>query len=163
MYAQYALEACGIIAGNRREGWLSEVKDPNALARIDHTSILRKSSYYFHLPPLQRDIDTGHQNNPYPIVPTFRELNRFSLRQVGWRACNPRVHGNIKNGLIKVFCSRKPQKPISKMRTLWNNLFHHHRNPPSPNTLITSKSFAFPIEPFLPVEGEPTFNFRGSE
>ena len=42
LYAQYALEACGIIAGNRREGWLSEVKDPGASARIDPTSILRK-------------------------------------------------------------------------------------------------------------------------
>lgn len=73
LYAQYALEACGIIAGNRWEGWLSEVKEPDKSERIDPNSILRKSSYYFHLPPLQSDIDNGHTNFPYPIVPTFHE------------------------------------------------------------------------------------------
>ncbi|KAI9861275.1 MAG: hypothetical protein M1813_005448 [Trichoglossum hirsutum] len=73
LYAQYALEACGIISGNRWDGWLSEVKDPNVSARIDPTSILQKNSYYFHLPPLQSDIDAGYPNAPYPIVPTFRQ------------------------------------------------------------------------------------------
>ena len=77
LYAQFALDACGIIAGNRWDGWLSESKDPaitaTAATAIEPTSILQRSSYYFHLPPLQTDIDSGRPNAPYPIVPTFRE------------------------------------------------------------------------------------------
>ncbi|KAF1993929.1 hypothetical protein P154DRAFT_448872 [Amniculicola lignicola CBS 123094] len=73
LYAQYALQACGVVAGNRWDGWLSEAKDPDLAAAVDSTSILEKSSYYFHLPLLQTDIDAGHSNLPYPIVPTFRE------------------------------------------------------------------------------------------
>lgn len=71
LYAGYALDACGIIAGNRWEGWLSEAKEHNASARIDPTSILQKSSYYFHLPPQQGELDASHPEIPYPIVPTF--------------------------------------------------------------------------------------------
>ncbi|KAH8712037.1 hypothetical protein GQ44DRAFT_625931 [Phaeosphaeriaceae sp. PMI808] len=73
LYAQYALYACGIVAGNRWDGWLSEVKDPDAPSRINPTTILQKTSYYFHLPPLVSGDDTGDPNLPYPIVPTFRE------------------------------------------------------------------------------------------
>ncbi|KAH7111094.1 hypothetical protein B0J11DRAFT_498739 [Dendryphion nanum] len=73
LYAEYALQACGIVAGNRWDGWLSEAKDHDHSTRIDSASILYKSSYYFHLPPLRSDIDAGSLNLPYPIVPTFRE------------------------------------------------------------------------------------------
>jgi HNH endonuclease len=79
LYAQFALDACGVITGNRWDGWLSESKDPaitataTATTAIEPTSILQRSSYYFHLPPLQTDIDIGRPNAPYPIVPTFRE------------------------------------------------------------------------------------------
>lgn len=73
LYAQYALEACGIVAGSRWDGWLSEAQEAGASAAIDPTSILQKSSYYFHLPPARSDVDVGHPNAPYPIVPNFRE------------------------------------------------------------------------------------------
>ncbi|KAF2728377.1 hypothetical protein EJ04DRAFT_591703 [Polyplosphaeria fusca] len=73
LYAQYALHACGIIVGNRWDGWLSEVKDPDASARIDPTTILCNTSYYFHLPPLISGDGTDDLNLPYRIVPTFRE------------------------------------------------------------------------------------------
>jgi HNH endonuclease len=94
LYAQYALEACGTIAGNRWDGWLSESKDPAvatiAAPRVEPTSILQKSSYYFHLPPLQNDIDIGRANAAYPIVPTFREW-RFPHDQLpdSWKRIAP--------------------------------------------------------------------------
>ena len=49
------------------------MKNREVAARMDPNSILRRSSYYFHLPLLQSDIDAGRPDNPYPIVPTFRE------------------------------------------------------------------------------------------
>lgn len=67
LYAQFALDACGIIAGNRWDGWLSESKDATTATgtgAIESTTILQKSSYYFHLP-------AQSVNAPYPIVPTF--------------------------------------------------------------------------------------------
>ncbi|KAH7111789.1 hypothetical protein B0J11DRAFT_598420 [Dendryphion nanum] len=73
LYAEYALQAYGIVAGNRWDGWLSEAKDHDYSTRVDSTSILHKSRYYFHLPPLRSDVDAGRPNLPYPIVPTFRE------------------------------------------------------------------------------------------
>lgn len=73
LYAEYALQACGIVAGNRWDGWLSEAKDHDHSTRVDSGSILHKSSYYFHLPPLRSDVDAGRANLQYPIVPTFRE------------------------------------------------------------------------------------------
>ena len=86
LYAQYALEACGIITGNRWEGWLSEVKDPGASARINTTSILRKSSYYFHLPPLQRDIDADYillsSLEPDASSPELQPTSTMSAEQI---------------------------------------------------------------------------------
>lgn len=69
---QVALNACGIIAGNRWDGWLSEVRDPilarGTAAIIDPSGTLTKDSYYFHLPahPDERDL-------PYAVVPTFQQ------------------------------------------------------------------------------------------
>lgn len=73
LYAGYALQACGIIAGNRWDGWLSEAKDHDPSIRIDSGSVLDKNSYYFHLPSPSSDGDAGRLDLPYPIVPTFRE------------------------------------------------------------------------------------------
>ena len=87
LYAQFALDACGVIAGNRWDGWLSESKDSDVAATTIHpTSILLGGSYYFHLPPLQ-DIDP---TLPYPIVPTFREW-RFPHDQLpeSWKRITP--------------------------------------------------------------------------
>jgi hypothetical protein len=46
LYVQYALEACAIIAGNRWDGSLLEMKDPSASARTDPTSMLQSNSCY---------------------------------------------------------------------------------------------------------------------
>ncbi|PVH91208.1 hypothetical protein DM02DRAFT_706327 [Periconia macrospinosa] len=73
LYAGYALQACGIIAGNRWDGWLSEAKDHDPSTRVDSGSVLDKNSYYFHLPSPSSDGDAGRLDPPYPIVPTFRE------------------------------------------------------------------------------------------
>jgi hypothetical protein len=75
LYAQFALEACGIIAGNRWDGWLSlsSALDIASTEKIDASSILEGRSYYFHLPPKQGDLDDTYANAPYPITPTFRE------------------------------------------------------------------------------------------
>lgn len=64
LFARFALDACGIIVGNRWDGWLTEQKAEGA-AKVDPNSILDKPKYYFHLP---------HKNStPYPIIPNFRE------------------------------------------------------------------------------------------
>ncbi|KAF2241887.1 hypothetical protein BU26DRAFT_172035 [Trematosphaeria pertusa] len=60
--AQFVLDACAVVAGNRWDGWLSETADATAAA-VDASSILAKPSYYFHL--------AGER--PYAIVPSFRE------------------------------------------------------------------------------------------
>ena len=67
LWAQYALDACGIVVGNRTDGWLSETRD--ARAAVAPSSLLSKRSYYFHLPIGSNDGGDG----PYPIVPTFRD------------------------------------------------------------------------------------------
>ncbi|KAK8149670.1 hypothetical protein G3M48_006098 [Beauveria asiatica] len=79
LHAGFALTACGIVAGNRWDGWLSEHKhddggqdDPAriALCAADWDKMLDKDSYYFHLP---YDNDDDNNPSPYPIVPTFQE------------------------------------------------------------------------------------------
>ncbi|KAH8589098.1 hypothetical protein B0O99DRAFT_692824 [Bisporella sp. PMI_857] len=81
LHAGYALTACGIVAGNRWDGWLSEHRhhnrDGDELTRItfgdvDRDKMLDKHSYYFHL-PCNDDGDDDALSPPYPIVPTFRE------------------------------------------------------------------------------------------
>ncbi|KAK4978309.1 hypothetical protein LTR28_006308 [Elasticomyces elasticus] len=73
LYAQLALDACAVIAGNRTDGWLSPLRDADAArnARVDAVSTLRERDYYFHL-----DREPGSasgSDDPYAIVPTFRE------------------------------------------------------------------------------------------
>jgi hypothetical protein len=66
LFAQFAIDACAIIAGNRAgRGWLSLSRDGSA--PIDPTSTLRKRSYYFHLDAADAVDD------PYAIVPNFRQ------------------------------------------------------------------------------------------
>lgn len=65
LYARFALDACGVIAGNRWDGWLSRSKDPTAL-KEDPITILQEASYYFHLPDSSSDV-------PYPVVPNFAQ------------------------------------------------------------------------------------------
>jgi hypothetical protein len=64
LLAQFAIDACVIIAGDYAggRGWLSLLRDGSAL--IDPISTLRERSYYSHL-----DAAT----DPYPIVPNFRQ------------------------------------------------------------------------------------------
>ncbi|EGX87738.1 hypothetical protein CCM_09360 [Cordyceps militaris CM01] len=74
LHAGYALTVCGIVAGNRWDGWLSERRDdPTGISLVaDRDTMLDKHSYYFHLPH-DNDNDNQDDNTPYPIVPTFRE------------------------------------------------------------------------------------------
>src|SRR5258706_15227609 len=80
LHACYALAACGVVAGNRWDGWLSEHRhrqgDGDESTRInfsatDRDKMLDKHSYYFHLPD-DDDDDDDNARSPYPIVPTFR-------------------------------------------------------------------------------------------
>ncbi|KAJ9634073.1 hypothetical protein H2199_009104 [Coniosporium tulheliwenetii] len=73
LYAQLALDACAVIAGNRTDGWLSPLRDADAArnARVDAASTLHKRDYYFHL-DREPGSDSG-SDDPYAIVPTFRE------------------------------------------------------------------------------------------
>ncbi|KAL9124002.1 MAG: hypothetical protein Q9217_006625 [Psora testacea] len=57
-----ALIACGIVAGNVWDGWLSETKDGKRL-EMQKDDILTGRAYYFH-----------HPRGPdYPVVPSFLE------------------------------------------------------------------------------------------
>lgn len=62
LHAQFALDACGVIAGNRFDGWLAESRDSTA-AGVEPDSILQGEVYYFHLPGAA----------PYGVVPSFRD------------------------------------------------------------------------------------------
>ncbi|CAE7222155.1 hypothetical protein PTNB73_10458 [Pyrenophora teres f. teres] len=72
LYAQFALDACAIFAGNRFNGWLSTLRNPDEArdARVDAGSTLVARSYYYHL---DRDNDIDGPDGPYRIVPNFRE------------------------------------------------------------------------------------------
>ncbi|PVH72188.1 hypothetical protein DL98DRAFT_470762 [Cadophora sp. DSE1049] len=78
LHAGYALAACGVVAGNRWDGWLSEHRHRHGdespritFCAADRDKMLDKYSYYFHLP--DEDDDDNNARSPYPIVPTFRE------------------------------------------------------------------------------------------
>ena len=58
-----AITACGILAGNRWDGWLTESREGPPIV-LGPDGILLGSNYYFHL-PLPSDA-------PYGIVPCFR-------------------------------------------------------------------------------------------
>jgi hypothetical protein len=72
LYAQFALDACAILAGNRFNGWLSTSRNPDEArdTRVDAGSILVARSYYYHL---DRDDDIDGPHGPYRIVPNFHE------------------------------------------------------------------------------------------
>ena len=57
--------ACGVISGNRWNGWFTTTTD-GATLDFTYGDILSKHDYYFHLP--ESSLET-----PYAIVPTFRE------------------------------------------------------------------------------------------
>lgn len=61
----FLMVACGIIANNRWDGWLTETVDGPRLS-FHPNDILTNEVYYFHLPNSSRE-------NPYPVVPTFRD------------------------------------------------------------------------------------------
>lgn len=66
LYAQFALDACGIIAGNRWDGSLSESKYLTPAIKIEPNSLLMQTEYYFHLP-------IHDSATLYPVVPNFRQ------------------------------------------------------------------------------------------
>ncbi|KAH8701326.1 hypothetical protein GQ44DRAFT_732977 [Phaeosphaeriaceae sp. PMI808] len=92
LYAQFALDACAVIAGNRTDGWLSTLRDPDDArkAQIDAASILHARNYYFHLDRENGTDDDSGSDEPYPIVPTFREW-RFPHDRIPahWQQLSP--------------------------------------------------------------------------
>ncbi|KAF1950819.1 hypothetical protein CC80DRAFT_597891 [Byssothecium circinans] len=65
-----------VVAGNRWDGWLSEVKDP-VLSHESISPLSCRLAFLFHLPPLVSGDNTGDPNLPYPMILTLREW-RFS-------------------------------------------------------------------------------------
>lgn len=61
----FVMVACGVVADNRWDGWLTETLDGPALSILPD-EVLRKGRYYFFLP----DSTSEH---PYPVVPSFKE------------------------------------------------------------------------------------------
>jgi hypothetical protein len=57
--------ACGVISGNRWNGWFATTTDGPTLT-LAYGDILHERDYYFHLPESSLE-------SPYAIVPTFRE------------------------------------------------------------------------------------------
>jgi hypothetical protein len=64
----FVLIACGIVAGNRWDGFLSRTRQGDDRVDLASTPELEEEEYFFHLPN-----DTGPESNePYPIVPNFK-------------------------------------------------------------------------------------------
>lgn len=57
--------ACGVISGNRWNGWFTTTVDGTILT-LTYGDILHERDYYFHLPESSLEV-------PYAVVPTFRE------------------------------------------------------------------------------------------
>lgn len=83
LYAQLALDACTVIAGNcAGKCWLSLLRDGSA--SIDPASTLRGRSYYFHL--------DGADDDPYAIVPNFRQWSYpYEHLPIHWQQMAPNV------------------------------------------------------------------------
>lgn len=63
----FVMVVCGIVTGNRWDGWLTESKNGPRVEK-EPDEILEKGNYFFHLRPSNTGL-------PYPIVPSFREWN----------------------------------------------------------------------------------------
>jgi len=61
----FAHTSCAVIAGNRWDGFFTDQVDGTPL-QFAHGDIMPKGEYYFQIEGSTRD-------NPYPIIPTFRE------------------------------------------------------------------------------------------
>jgi len=66
-----ALLICGIIAGNKWEGWFTEEKTGPKLV-LDRDAVLMRKRYYYHLP--HPSTAAGEDGGPYkyPVVPSFQ-------------------------------------------------------------------------------------------
>ncbi|KAM3077622.1 hypothetical protein ACMFMG_006953 [Clarireedia jacksonii] len=76
--------ACGVISGNRWEGWFTTTID-GAKSTLTYGDILCERDYYFYLPNSSLEI-------PYAIVPTFRE---WTFPHEGLHPCWQTNHDNI--------------------------------------------------------------------
>lgn len=61
----FAHTACSLISGNRADGYFTSKIDGTALS-FTHGDVMVLKDYYFQIPNSTRE-------NPYPIVPTFRD------------------------------------------------------------------------------------------
>ncbi|RMI96869.1 hypothetical protein CDV36_016279 [Fusarium kuroshium] len=74
--------ACGILAGNRWDGYFSLDRDGRTRVQPPKDGILRERSYFFCLPPssdhststtASASTSTTNSTDPYPVVPRFRD------------------------------------------------------------------------------------------
>lgn len=64
--------ACGILAGNRWDGYFSLERDGRIRVEPPSDGILRERCYFFCLPPPVGS-STTDSINPYPVVPRFHD------------------------------------------------------------------------------------------
>lgn len=76
--------ACGVISGNRWEGWFTTTID-GAKSTLTYGDILCERDYYFYLP-------NSSLESPYAIVPTFRE---WTFPHEDLHPCWKTSHDNI--------------------------------------------------------------------
>ncbi len=81
--------ACGILTGNRWDGYFSLVRDGSVRVQSPADGILREPAYFFCLPP-----SSDPSADPYPVVAGFRDW-RFPHRNLPpcWERLRPRFLG----------------------------------------------------------------------
>ncbi|KAK1139456.1 hypothetical protein N8T08_000735 [Aspergillus melleus] len=83
IYHRVALWACGILANNEFDGWLTEDREGLQRVTTPRDGILRRRDYYFHVP--------GEGSHPYPIVPSFEDwCFPHNKLPAGWKVDIPR-------------------------------------------------------------------------
>ncbi|KAL6405956.1 hypothetical protein AUP68_10511 [Ilyonectria robusta] len=89
---------CGVLAGNRWDGYFSLDRDSRTRVQPPADGILRERAYFFCLPPSS---DPSTSTDPYPIVARFRDW-RFPHRNLPpcWERLRPRfregAHGSVR-------------------------------------------------------------------
>ncbi|KAE8400375.1 hypothetical protein BDV37DRAFT_209902 [Aspergillus pseudonomiae] len=83
IHHRIALSACGVLANNNFNGWLTEDREGNVRVELPLDGILHKRDYYFHVP--------GDHPDPYPIVPSFEDwIFPHERLPPGWKIDIPR-------------------------------------------------------------------------
>lgn len=82
---------CGVLAGNRWDGYFSLDREGRTRVQPPADGILRERAYFFCLPPSS---DPSTSTDPYPIVARFRDW-RFPHRNLPpcWERLRPHFRG----------------------------------------------------------------------